>query len=265
MKNVDYPCLNELNKKILNLHKDFSDAINEQLRKVHPQDAGQFKDDLLPMFHDEFDGGGNKILISGINPSFSDLHHGRLDQNIFNTKRFWALKPQEKQCEAIQELIRIQRCLMFGNDPMKQLEQIDYFKKAEHFAANVGYQLGWDHLDIFPHRYTKQKYFLKAINNIDSYKNAALEIFTGFLEAKKYKVVCIFNGGSCNILLSKRNKILNLEPIKIGLFRNRKYGFYKALIGSHEQKFFLYKVISGQGQPGQVERKEMFDRFRKHL
>jgi hypothetical protein len=78
-------------------------------------------------------------------------------------------------------------------------------------------------------------------------------------------VVCIVNGGACDLLLSSKTKVLDLKPIKTGLFKNKKYGFYTCRVGKRDQKFFLYKMLSGRGQPGPDERKDMFNKFRKHL
>jgi hypothetical protein len=257
--------MNKFNRQILALHRTYATKINEELAKVHPSDKDAYNPDLLPMFYDDFDISKNEILISGINPSFSKLHHGGLDQNIFSTRRFNQLPSHTKQSEEIDELIRIQKCLKFGGADCKTLKQIDYFNKVEHFASNVSYPNAWDHYDIFPHRHTNQKYFLKAVYKVDGYKQAALEIFKSLLESKRYKVVCIFNGGSCDLLLNKKTKFFDLKPLGVSPFKNRKYGFYEAKIGEHKQKFFLYKVISGQGQPGPDERDEMFEKFCEYL
>lgn len=250
-----------MNKSILELHGKYFKALDEKLIELHNESQkrgrpiSNYYSGLLPMFYRDKTPQNGQILITGINPSFSNSFYKSIDNAIFSYDSF--LKQSLVEQEAtIEKLIGIQDSLIHGSEfNENELKQIDYFNKIECFLNKVGYSGNWDHCDVFPVRCTSQQIFLKALNQIKEYKSKLIDLYIDHLKVNKYKLVFVFNSKASLFI---RNN-LDLMPVKVDIFsRNKTYGFYQCehLPGT---MFFLFKMLSGQNPPLKEEKETLIE------
>jgi hypothetical protein len=172
-----------MNKSILALHSEYFEELDKKLIQLHNESqksrnpSSVYYPGLLPMFYRDKNLVSSDILISGINPSFTNSFYKSIDNDIFSYDSF--LKQSLVEQEAIiEKLIGIQDSLIHGSEfNENELKQIDYFNKIECFLNKVGYSGNWDHCDVFPVRCTSQQIFLKALNQIKEYKSKLIDLY----------------------------------------------------------------------------------------
>lgn len=240
-----------MNKSILELHVEYFEELDKKLISLHDKSkksgkkVPEYYPGLLPMFYRDKNLVSSDILITGINPSFTNSFYKSIESNIFSYDTFLKQSFVEQEV-TIEKLIGIQESLIHGNKFNEhELKQIDYFNKIESFLNSVGYSGNWDHCDVFPIRCTSQQVFLKVLNEFDDYRSKAINLYLQHLIGNKYKLVFVFNRSAS--LFIRRS--FNLIPSKNGIFSpNKIYGFYETDLLPNT-KFFLFKILSGRNKP----------------
>lgn len=101
------------------------------------------------MFYRDKNLGSSDILITEINPSFTNSFYKSIESNIFSYDTFLKQSFVEQDV-TIEKLIGIQESLRYGIKFNEHtLKQIDYFNKIESSLNSIGYFRDWDHFDIF--------------------------------------------------------------------------------------------------------------------
>lgn len=256
-----------MNELILALHNKYFKALDKKLIKLHDESqksgrpVSNYFPGLLPMFYRDKKTTKSNILISGINPSFTNSFYTSIDNSIFSYEAFFkqSIDQQEK---TIDKLIGIQESLIYGIEYNEnRLNQIAYFKAIETLLNLVDYSGKWDHCDVFPIRCTSQQLFLKVLNEFDDYKSKAIDLYLQHLKGGNYKLVLVFNRSAS--LFIRRS--FNLIPSKNGIFSPKKfYGFYETDLVPNT-KFFLYKILSGRNKPHSDEYDQLVKFISKYL
>ncbi len=254
-----------LDAAILRLHEEHFPELEAELRRIYAKAGLKDNPNLLPVLHGDLNKQGAEILISGINPSYPKKEYRKLDQDVFDSDLFKRRGAAERE-RILEDLIQIQKHLIHGEGKADGLKQLPYFRAIKSFSEAAGLR-GWDHVDIFPHRVTSQDFFMQALKVAPRYEEAALGVFIDFLSASDYKVVCLFNSGASGLVLGKLRKFFELKEIKLGIPKsdNQRHGFYTSNVCGKPMRFFLYRMLSGRGQPKKEEREQAIKFFKTHL
>jgi hypothetical protein len=250
-----------MNKSILALHAEYFGALDKELIRLHNQalksgkKVSEYFPGLLPMFYRDKNSATSDVLISGINPSFTNSFNMSFDNTIFSYEAFLKQSLVEQEI-TIEKLIGIQESLIQGKKFNEdEFKQIDYFKKIQFFLNSIQYTGTWDHCDVFPIRCTSQKVFLEALGQMKEYKMSLIDLYINYLKSKKYKLVMVFNRSASDFIRIN----LNLKPTKNNIFsRNKTFGFYKTEQVPGTQ-FFLFKMLSGQNPPNKEEKEKLIE------
>lgn len=256
-----------LNEEILDLHGRFLKKIDSLVTNLYERAEGKKIDthdyvkDLLPVFYRDFKNEPGKILITGINPSFSYNFYPKIDKRIFSYSKFLKIS-FIKKVETITHLISIQESLIYGNKYSDiGLRQLEYFKVIEEFVNEIGYKDKVDHYDIFSNRCTSQDLFIRAVKQLEEFQADSFHRFRKIVNNYPYKLVLILNAQASRFI--KKN--LNLKPVRIGIFNsNYNHGFYK-WDQAPEVTFLLFKILSGRNRPSRDEKKILLKEVKKYL
>lgn len=209
-----------------------NEYINRKILAVWQKYFGDDEAELAPIFYDDFKEGG--IVFVGMNPSNTSrgkkkLHLGTEFEQTGSDFLLWSgVKDNPAQVDAH---IRSGRNVIEG---------YPFFRRMRDTAKAC--QTHFQHLDLFLYRQTKQKDFLRLVQNEDGRLNdfgrSQLEIFRESLETIRPDVIVISNAGAGDIFREYFKD--DLSPF------DNENGFHWLMLNGSRVPTFFSSMLSGQ-------------------